>query len=192
MTVSRTFGIVFLFIAFACGRQDKDQAAASLQSTGQETQQPSTVLQSDTSFSRLHASSGQTIYVPVYSHIYQLNQRKTFNLTATLSIRNADVHRPFTLTRVLYFDSEGNLVKNYLEKSISINPLASTSFVVEEDDLRGGVGANFIVAWKAVNPVFPPVIEAVMISTSQQQGISFVSVGRVLENKNPDLRPDNQ
>lgn len=132
-------------------------------------------------FNRQNASSGQLVYVPVYSHIYQLNQQKTFNLTATLSIRNTDINRSLTLNRVLYYDSKGNLVKIYLDKSVSLAPLASTSFVVEEDDLRGGVGANFIVNWSSEPPVTPPIVEAIMISTSQQQGISFLSVGRVLQ-----------
>jgi hypothetical protein len=43
------------------------------------------------------------IYVPVYYHIYQQDHKKTFNLTATLSIRNADVANTLTLTKVLYF-----------------------------------------------------------------------------------------
>ncbi len=121
------------------------------------------------------------VYVPVYSHIYQRNKQKTFNLTTTLSIRNADPHRSFTLSEVSYYDSEGNLIQNYLDSNQLIKPLASTSFVVEEEDLRGGVGANFIISWRSEEPITPPVIEAVNISTSQQQGISFLSVGRVLQ-----------
>lgn len=35
--------------------------------------------------------TGQTIYVPIYSHIYFQNQSRTLNLTATLSIRNSDL-----------------------------------------------------------------------------------------------------
>lgn len=130
---------------------------------------------------RADSSLGQTIYVPVYSHIYQQNQRTTFNLTATLSFRNTDLNRSIQLTDVLYYDSNGNLVKSFVDDSMTLKPLASTSFVIEEDDLRGGVGANFIVKWQASKPLFPPVVEAVMISTTQQQGISFVSHGRVIE-----------
>lgn len=179
MKISLSFLTVVLLVALACNSQDQKQ----IPSGSRETQKLRPVVKNDTTFSRLHSSSGQTIYVPVYSHIYQLNQRKTFNLTATLSFRNADLNRTITLTQVLYYDSEGNLVKNYLEDSLQIAPLASTSFVIEENDLRGGVGANFIVAWKSEIPAYPPVVEAVMISTSQQQGISFTSVGRVLQEK---------
>lgn len=124
---------------------------------------------------------GETVYVPVYSHIYQHNRKKTFNLTATLSLRNTDLISPITLQKVYYYDSDGQLVYQYLDEPKQLAPLSSTSFVVEEEDLRGGVGANFLVLWEAQSPVTDPIIEAVMISTTQQQGISFVSGGRVID-----------
>lgn len=123
---------------------------------------------------------GETVYVPVYSHIYQQNRSRTFNLTATLSIRNTDLNAPITIKKVNYFDSDGNLIHRYLDTPKTIGPLSSTSFVVEEEDLRGGVGANYLVLWEAEQTVTKPVFEAVMISTAQNQGISFVSVGRVI------------
>lgn len=134
-------------------------------------------------FERESSSVGQLVYVPVYSHIYQQNRQKTFNLTTTLSIRNADPYRSFTITEVAYYDSKGNLIQQYVDSTEQIRPLASTSFVIEEEDLRGGVGANFLVQWHSQEPIYPPAIEAVNISTSQQQGISFLSVGRVLQER---------
>ena len=174
--------LVSFLLAGACAQPEQDEQQES--PTVQTLPPDSADIYGDVDaqdFERDAGSSGQLIYVPVYSHIYQLNQRKTFNLTATLSIRNTDIQRSMTLKRVLYYDSQGNLVKIYLDEPMTIKPLASTSFVVEEDDLRGGVGANFIVNWTAEQPVTPPVIEAVMISTSQQQGISFLSQGRILQ-----------
>lgn len=123
---------------------------------------------------------GQAVYIPVYSHVYQQNRQKTFNLTATLSLRNTDLVSSITIEKVYYYDSDGNLVHRYLDNPKQLSSLSSTSFVVEEEDLRGGVGANFLVLWEADKTVTNPVIEAVMISTSQQQGISFVSEGRVI------------
>lgn len=183
--VSKLLYPVILFALVACSGQDSNRPSETVQSSDQQVGITDSLSRNDTTFVRLHSSIGQTIYVPVYSHIYQQSQQQTFNLTATLSFRNADLYRSVTLTEVLYYDSQGKVVKNYLEKPQKINPLASTSFVVEENDLRGGVGANFIVSWESENPIYPPVVEAVMISTSQQQGISFVSKGRVLDNTNP-------
>lgn len=182
--VTRILYFLLIPVLLACSGVEENRSAESLDTPVPKNSQADSLLPDNSDFERLNSSIGQTIYVPVYSHIYQLNQQKTFNLTATLSFRNVDLNRALTLTKVLYYDSQGNIVKNYLEEPKTINPLASTSFVVEENDLRGGVGANFIVAWESEEQVFPPVVEAVMISTSQQQGISFVSVGRVIEDKN--------
>lgn len=127
---------------------------------------------------------GETVYVPVYSHIYQQNQTRTFNLTATLSIRNTDLQNTISIKKVYYYDSDGNLVHRYLDEQKKLKPLSSTSYVIEEEDLRGGVGANYLVLWEAQQMVNKPVIEAVMISTAQNQGISFVSEGRVIHTFN--------
>lgn len=131
-----------------------------------------------------NAVVGETVYVPVYSHIYQQNQTRTFNLTATLSIRNTDLQNTISIKKIYYYDSDGNLVHKYLEEPKNLKPLSSTSYVIEEEDLRGGVGANYLVLWEAEQMVNKPVIEAVMISTAQNQGISFVSEGRVIHTLN--------
>lgn len=129
------------------------------------------------------ASTGQTVYVPVYSHIYSGNMGKPFDLAVTLSIRNTDPHSPITVTRVDYYDSEGKLLTRHLDKPIVLAPLAATRFILKESDRAGGSGANFIVAWKAAGPVTPALIESIMISTRAQQGISFASRGQVIREK---------
>lgn len=125
--------------------------------------------------------AGQTVYVPIYSHIYHHNSPdRGINLSATLSIRNTDGKHPIILNAVRYYDTQGQLLKQYLEQPVELNPMATTAFFVESDNLAGGAGANFIVEWAADTLVTEPVIEAVMISTASGQGISFVSPGRVL------------
>lgn len=127
------------------------------------------------------AITGQTVYVPVYSHIYQQNRAKTFNLTATLSIRNTSIIDSLEVNSVQYYDSDGKLVRNYLSSTQTLGPLSSIAYVIDEDDLTGGIGANFIVRWSAPTEISKPIIEAVMISTSHQQGISFTGAGRVID-----------
>ncbi|HEY9691000.1 MAG TPA: DUF3124 domain-containing protein [Oculatellaceae cyanobacterium] len=124
---------------------------------------------------------GQTIYVPAYSHIYFENQQQSIDLSATLSIRNTDLNNSIIVTSVRYYDTNGKLVKSYLEKPIALTSLASTDFVVERTDKSGGLGANFIVEWVAEKKVSNPVVEAVMISAANTQGISFISPGRVIK-----------
>ncbi len=124
---------------------------------------------------------GQTVYVPVYSHIYSGDREQPFYLAATLSIRNTDLKQAITLTAVDYYDSEGKFLKHYQDTPLSLNAMATKRYVVPESDKSGGSGAKFIVHWQANQPVAEPLIEAVMISTKTQQGISFTSRGRVLE-----------
>ena len=125
-------------------------------------------------------STGQTVYVPIYSHIYSGVKARPFDLAATLSIRNTNLKSAIQLVSVKYYDSEGKVVKDYLEKPIDISALATTRYIITEDDRAGGSGANFIVIWKSKQPVNPPIIEGVMIGTHSGQGISFVSRGKVI------------
>jgi hypothetical protein len=125
---------------------------------------------------------GQTVYVPVYSHINVEDRYrgKPFYLTATLSIRNTDTDKPLTLKYVNYHDSEGVLLQKYLDKPITLGPLGSTHYVIPESEDKGGVGAKFLVEWEATTGVTEPIIESVMIGTRMQQGISFISTGRII------------
>lgn len=125
------------------------------------------------------------IYVPIYSHIYIRDQSRTINLTATLSIRNTDLQNPIRITSARYYGTNGALVREYVKEPLRLAPMASTDFVVAEEDATGGSGANFIVEWGAGAEVTEPVVEAVMIGTASQQGISFVSTGRVLKEQTP-------
>ena len=127
--------------------------------------------------------TGQTVYVPIYSHIYADDRYRDtpFLLTATLSVRNTDPNKPFTLRKVSYYDSKGGLLQQYLDKPMTIEPLGSTRFIVPESETKGGSGAKFLVEWDAEAPVIEPIIESVMIGTKMQQGISFISTGRVIK-----------
>jgi hypothetical protein len=129
----------------------------------------------------IQLSSGQTVYVPIYSHIYSGVKGRPFDLAATLSIRNTNSQSPITLVSVKYYDSDGKLVEDYLKKPLQLNALVSTRYIITEDNKAGGSGANFMVAWKSDQNVNPPIIEAVMIGTHSGQGISFVSRGQVIK-----------
>ena len=130
----------------------------------------------------IQLSSGQTVYVPIYSHIYSGVKGRPFDLAATLSIRNTDPQYPITLVSVKYYDSDGKLVEDHvLKKPKQLNALVTSRYIIAEGDNTGGSGANFIVIWKSDQKVNPPIIEAVMIGTHSGQGISFVSRGQVIK-----------
>ncbi len=134
-----------------------------------------------TAFSEVRLVKGQTVYVPVYSHIYHGNRdREPVDLAATLSIRNTDQANAMNITSIDYYDSEGRLIKKHLDKSIIIKPMGSFRVIVKESDRSGGSGAKFLVKWESSAAITPPVIETVMIGTQAQQGISFTSRGQVI------------
>lgn len=102
------------------------------------------------------------------------------NLATTLSIRNTRRDVSLTLSTIDYYDSQGELVRAYLDTTRALGPLASTYVVVDTDDIRGGVGANFLLRGHAEPPISPPVVETVMITGANTQDISFRSTARVL------------
>lgn len=116
-------------------------------------------------------------YLPLYSHIYYIQDNKPFYLTSTVSIRNVSKDEKAYLLSADYFDTDGNLVKSYLQNPIYLNPLETVEVVIAESDIIGGSGANFLFKWAVGNELNPILFEAVMISTSGQQGISFTSRG---------------
>lgn len=126
-------------------------------------------------------SGGQLLYVPVYSHIYIGDRERPFNLAVTLSIRNTDPRSGLRLTAVDYYDTDGHLVRHYLEGPRAMGPLASIRFVVAEKDVQGGSGANFLVRWESDAAINVPVVEAVMIGAQSGQGISFTSQAREIK-----------
>ena len=123
--------------------------------------------------------NGQTVYVPVYSHIYA-DGGKPQLLETTLSIRNLDPEVSISIKAVDYFDTGGQLVKRYLGQVLTLGPLETRSILVEKSDTSGGSGANFIIVWDSAEPVYEPLIEAVMIGLDGGKSFSFTSPGRAL------------
>jgi hypothetical protein len=127
---------------------------------------------------QLELSKGQRVYVPAYSHIYSGNKERPFLLTVTLSIRNIDPTNKIKITLVNYYETQGKLLKSYIDEPIKLNPLESLRYVIPERDKSGGSGANFIVEWHSDKYVNRPIIESIMIGTQSSQGVSFTSRGR--------------
>ena len=125
----------------------------------------------------------QTIYVPIYSQVYERAESFIVDLTVTLSIRNTDLEQHITLSAVCKYNTTGQLVEQYLKGPVVLGPLASRHYIVEQKDTRGGVGASFIVKWRSDTQVNQPVVEAVMISQKSQRGLSFLTHGHIIEQK---------
>ncbi len=128
-------------------------------------------------------SFGQLLYVPVYSEIYSIGHHRTERLSSTLSIRNVNPDGEFYITRLEYYDTEGNILKEIkaAELPIKVNSLETKNHVVALYDDRGGVGANFILEWRSSKSIVEPMVETIMISTESNWGLSFTAVSKTLK-----------
>lgn len=174
---SRFYLVIVVIFLVSCTSLKMPQKSQPPNNPAQSSQQVVTLNKN------FQIAMGQTIYVPVYSRIYHNDERKILDLAATLSVRNTDLTNPMIVTAVRYYDSDGKLIKQYLERPIQLNALASTDFFVNRTDTSGGLGANFIVEWVSQKVISEPIVEAVMIATEFQQGISFVSPGKVIKSQ---------
>lgn len=118
-----------------------------------------------------------TTYLSVYSQIYSLTEHRLHDLTATVSIRNVSESDSIFITHANYYDANGKMVKNYFNDPIYLSPMETVEIIINEDDPSGGTGANFLFRWKIGKDTPKPFFEAVMISTSGQQGLSFTTQG---------------
>jgi hypothetical protein len=168
--------IVLALMLYNCTSED----------THSEKQNPENILPLSEEYSWVNNNStnffGEVLYVPIYSSIYHLDDR-IFDLTATLSIHNTDINSKITILKIDYYDTDGNLVRKLIDDEFDLTPLQSKQFVIKQTDVSGGTGAKFIIQWMSEKQVIKPVVEAVMISTSSTQGISFKTESRILSSK---------
>lgn len=121
-------------------------------------------------------TSGKS-YLPVYSQIYQLNENKTYDLTVTVSLRNISLRDTIYILNADYYNTSGEKIRNYFNKPIYLLPMETVEIIIDELDREGGTGDNFVFDWAVRNEKNLPFFEAVMISTTGQQGLSFTTRG---------------
>lgn len=123
---------------------------------------------------------GQTVYVPIYSHLPYTGSKKILPMRAVLSVRNVSEKYSLIVSRVDYYDTNGKLLKRHIVTPLSLGPLVSYDLEIPSLDLSGGTGANFIVRWDSTQKMTEPVIEALMYGSAVHQSYSFLSVGKVI------------
>ena len=101
----------------------------------------------------------------ILQYFFGVNVKISLNMSANLIVRNTDSANSIQITEVIYYDSEGKLIKSYLNSPKNLKPMASTYFLIETLDTSGGWGANFIIKWKSANKVTQPLIEAIHSGT---------------------------
>ena len=118
------------------------------------------------------------VYVPAYSSLMVGGGRTRLDLSVTLSIHNTSEKGILVIERIDYFNVAGQPIEKYLPRAVALKPYGAIQIVVPEQDIRGGLGANFTVDWSSPEAIDEPIVEAVMIGGMGTQGHSFVSVGR--------------
>ena len=120
-------------------------------------------------------------YLAVYSEIYARTEKRTYPLTATVSIRNTSLKDSVFVNKSEYYDTHGDIVTTYFDQTIYVAPMETVEIIIAENHAKGGSGGNFVFHWSSRDPKIKPIFEAVMISASGQQGISIVTQGIDLE-----------
>ena len=126
-------------------------------------------------------STGATVYVPVYTHYFSSAKRITQTLGATVLIRNTDLRSPIKIMSATLYDSSGKKTEDLISKPFTLKALASRDMLLREMSPKEGLGACVIVKWVSEKAVNNPRIEAMMIGTRSQYGISFISEGWRIE-----------
>ncbi|QSE97394.1 DUF3124 domain-containing protein [Fulvivirga lutea] len=119
-----------------------------------------------------------TTYLSVYSQIYSRSEDVILDLTATVSIRNTNRNDTIFIDHAEYFNSAGESLRNYFDKTIYVAPMETVEIVIDQYDKSGGTGANFIFDWKIKPGSNKPLFEGVMISASGNLGLSFTTTGQ--------------
>ena len=128
-------------------------------------------------------SRGQTLYLPVYSHLWHGNRDKQGRpeiayLSALVSIRNTDPTRPLRVTQARYYDTAGKALRDFVGQAQTIPPLGTLELFIERREAEGGSGANFLIRWQADAAINPPVVEAVHADLYGNRAISFNTQAR--------------
>jgi hypothetical protein len=133
-------------------------------------------------------SSGQTLYLPVYSKIWHgdriVDGKYPIDrlVSALISIRNTSLKTPIRITSARYYSTEGKLLKEYLSKPATVGPMGTLELFVERKESEGGSGANFIIQWESTTSTNPPIVEAVHADIRNgQQALTFITTAHPIQ-----------
>lgn len=139
-------------------------------------------------------SSGQSLYLPIYSHMLYGNLGKSGKasqvlLSALVSVRNTDPRRPLRVLSARYYDTHGKLIGERVPQPVAIPPLGTLELFVELNDASGGSGANFIIRWESEAPINPPLVESLHANMDGGKAIIFMTQSVPLADPAGSTRP---
>ena len=139
---------------------------------------------SPTAAAQVHKSIGQTIHLAIHTEVIYDAKGRTLPVTGTLYFRNIDPAHKLSITSKILYGPDGALLKTRIKDPISLGPLQSRRVIlpsIKEGNLQAG--ASLIIKWESNEPINPPLVEGIFIAPGGQQGISFVTRGVVLEER---------
>lgn len=143
---------------------------------------------STTALAQEAQSKGQTLYLPIYSHLWHGNVDRSgkadmAQLSALVSIRNTDPGKALRVISAKYYDTDGKLLREFLPAVRLVPPLGTLELLVERREAEGGSGANFIIRWQNDEALNPPLVEAVHADLYGLKPVSFITTARAISTR---------
>ncbi len=128
-------------------------------------------------------STGQMLYLPIYSHVWHgdLDSRgepAKALVSVSVSIRNTDPAKPIRVSSAQYFDTDGKRLREYVSAPRTIAPMRTYELFIPRSDDTGGSGANFVIVWKSDSPASPPIVEGFHANLPAGRSIAFTTSAR--------------
>lgn len=125
-------------------------------------------------------STGQTLYLPIYSHLWHGDSDRSGQPAKTLvsvsvSIRNTDTRQAIRITSAQYYNTDGKKLREYLSAPKLIGPMGTYELFVPRNDDTGGSGANFVITWKADKPASVPLVQGLHANMPAGRSIAFTT-----------------
>jgi hypothetical protein len=141
------------------------------------------LLVSGAAYSQPALVNGQTLYLPVYSHVLHgdVDSKGVAQQTlvsALVSIRNTDLAKTIRVTSAVYYDTNGKKLREYLQKPVMVPPMGTHEIYVPRSDTAGGSGANFVIVWQSDEAANAPVVEALHLNMPAGRSIAFITNAR--------------
>ena len=128
-------------------------------------------------------SSGQMLYLPIYSHVWHgdldsKGEPAKALVSVSVSIRNTDPAKAIRITSALYYDTGGKKLKEYIPAPRTIPPMGTLELFIPRSDDSGGSGANFVIVWRSDTPASPPIVEGFHANLPAGRSIAFTTSAR--------------
>lgn len=172
MRFTSVLSFIVIMLLISC--QNKNP---NLNEKGQDELSARTI---DTPIQQSEVAFDGTYYVPIYSDIYFGDNIPKELLAATLSLRNTSFIDTLFISTIDYYNTDGALVKSFIDQQIAIAPMATVNYVIDRDDDSGGSGAHFVVNIHARSQKVKPLVQAIMVGEYSSKAFAFESDGYII------------